>query len=402
MKKRMLLFLCALLLCLPVFGVLAAGTDTSNIYHLAINDHFFDSELNSATMPIKVNGVIYVPYTVFDRDLAQANFRISYGQKREGGEYTLTLYSTSGALIFDLIRGTTTDVYGNSVGMRAVLNNGRPYVPIQAVCNYFNTLAGTTLVQYVYTDTEYGALIRLRNEEAALSDFMFRQSALSAMQSRLNRYLQGQNPQPTTAVQPTASPTTPAVTPRPDDEDPDPTEPDTQVYLAIRCDTGEGLMQILDTLDQEGVVALFIFSPQQLEWQAEQVRQVVGRGHSLGLLVSDTDLSQALDHLEEGNRLLEQIAWTRSRVALVDSADSQVIQGLEEAGWHCWQGNVDGTVGTTGTGRANQIYAAVEDQSREARITMDDTNISAAALERLLSRLQEEGYTLRAAVETEF
>ena len=402
MKKRMLLFLCALLLCLPVFGVLAAGTDTSNIYHLAINDHFFDSELNSATMPIKVNGVIYVPYTVFDRDLAQANFKISYGQKREGGEYTLTLYSTSGALIFDLIRGTTTDVYGNSVGMRAVLNNGRPYVPIQAVCNYFNTLAGTTLVQYVYTDTEYGALIRLRNEEAALSDFMFRQSALSAMQSRLNRYLQGQNPQPTTAVQPTASPTTPVVTPRPDDEDPDPTEPDTQVYLAIRCDTGEGLMQILDTLDQEGVVALFIFSPQQLEQQAEQVRQVVGRGHSLGLLVSETDLSQALDHLEEGNRLLEQIAWTRSRVALVDSADSQIVQGLEEVGWHCWQGNVDGTVGTTGTGRANQIYAAVEDQAREARITMDDTNISAAALERLLSRLQEEGYTLRAAVETEF
>lgn len=401
MKKRICALVCALVLCLPMLAVLAAGTDTSSIYHLAINDHFFDNELNASTMPIKVNGVIYVPYTVFDRDLAQADFKISYGQKREGGEYTLTLYSTSGALIFDLIRGTTTDVYGNSVGMRAVLNNGRPFVPIQAVCNYFNTLAGTTLVQYVYTDTEYGALIRLRNEEASLSDFMFRQSALSSMQSRLNRYLQGQNPQPTTAVQPTVSPTSPAVTPRPDDEDDDRPGPDIQVYLAIRCDTGEGLMEMLDTLDQRGVVALFLFSPQQMEQQAELVRQVVGRGHSLGLLVSDTDLSGALDQLEEGNRLLEQVAWTRSRIALADGADSQVIQGLEEAGWHCWQGNVDGAVGTKGTGRANRIYAAVEDQPREARITMDDTNISAAALERLLSRLQEEDYTVRAAVETE-
>lgn len=402
MKKRILALLCTLILCLPALGALAAGTDTSNIYHLAINDHFFDSELNAATMPIKVSGVIYVPYTVFDRDLAQADFKISYGQKREGGEYTLTLYSTSGALIFDLIRGTTTDVYGNSVGMRAVLNNGRPFVPIQAVCNYFNTLAGTTLVQYVYTDTEYGALIRLRNEEVALSDFMFRQSALSSMQSRLNRYLQSQNPQPTTAVQPTAAPTAPVVTPRPDDEEPDPAGPDTQVYLAIRCDTGAGLAEMLDALDQRGMVALFLFSPQQLEQQAQQVRQVVGRGHSLGLLVSGTDLSGALEQLEEGNRLLEQIAWTRSRIALADGAGSQVIQGLEEAGWHCWQGNVDGTVGTNGTGRANRIYAAVEDQSQEARITMDDTNVSADALGRLLSRLQEEGYTVRAAVETEF
>lgn len=400
MRKRILPLLLALALCLPVLCTLAAGTDTSDIYQLAINDHFFDAELSSSTMPIKLSGVIYVPYTVFDRDVAQANFKISYGLKREGGEYTLTLYSVSGALIFDLNRGITTDVHGNSVSMRAVLNNGRPFIPIQAVCNYFNTLAGMTLIQYVYTDTEYGALIRLRNEEASLSDFMFRQSALSYMQYRANKYLQNQAPQPSSAVPSTTTPSSPSVTPQTGGEQDG--QPDTAVYLAFRCEGAGSLPDILDTLAQEGVTALFLFQPEQLEAQAELVRQVVGRGHSLGLLVPGGSAAEALEALEQGNTLLEQIAWTRTRIALADGADSQVVQKLEDAGWHCWQGNVDGATGTSAVGRANRIYASVEDQRRVARITMDDTELSAGALDRLLPRLQEEGYRIRAAVETEF
>lgn len=403
MKKRILSALLMLALCLPALGALAAGANTSDIYHLAINDHFFDSELNAATMPVKANGVIYVPYTVFDRDIAQADFKISYGQKREGGEHTLTLYSINGALIFDLVRGTTTDVYGNSVGMRAILHNGRPFIPIQAVCNYFNTLAGTTLVQYVYTDTEYGALIRLRNEDYSLSDFMFRQSALSYMQYRLNRYLQGQSPQPSTPVQSTTAPAAPnpTVTPRPDEDEDEPNRHETPVYLAFRCQSGEGLAEILDTLTQEGVVALFLFSPERLEQQADQVRQVVGSGQRLGLLVSGGSGKEALAELEQGNALLEEVAWTRTRTVLADGAGSQVIQALEEAGWYCWQGNVDGLTGTGAVSRADQIYTAVEQAGQLARITMDDSNLSSAALSRLLSRLREEGHEVRAAVETE-
>lgn len=401
MRKRILAILLVLALCLPVLGVVAAGTDTSDIYHLAINDHFFDSELSAATMPVKVSGVIYVPYTVFDRNVAQADFGISYGQRREGGEYTLTLYSINGLLVFDLIRGTTTDVYGNSMGMRAILQNGRPFIPIQAVCNYFNTLAGMTLIQYVYTDTEYGALVRLRNGECSLSDFMFRQSALSYMQYRLNKYLQGQNPQPTAPTQSTTVPTTPGivVTPPPDDE---PSRPGTPVYLSFQCQSGEGLDAILNTLDENGVTALFLFPPEQMQERADQIRQVVGKGHCLGLLLPDAPGKDILNRLEAANAQLEQIAWTRARVVLADGADSQVEQALEEAGWYCWRGNVDGLTGTGAVSRANRIYNDVEDQEQMARITMDDTDTSAAALSRLLLRLREEGYEIRAAVETEF
>ena len=400
MKKKILAILLVLALCLPALGTLAAGTDTSDIYHLAINDHFFDSELNTATMPVKVNGVIYVPYTVFDRNMAQADFGISYGQRREGGEYTLTLYSINGLLVFDLIRGTTADLYGNNVGMRAILSNGRPFVPIQAVCNYFNTLAGATLIQYVYTDTEYGALIRLRNAECSLSDFMFRQSALSYMQYRLNKYLQSQSPQPTAPVQPSAVPSTPAATTSPDPNEG--REPDTPVYLAFRCQSGEGLGTILDTLAQNGATALFLFPADELEARADQVRQVVGMGHCLGLLAPQASQEEVLSVLEAANLQLEQSAWTRARVVLADNADAQTGQALEEAGWYCWEGNVDGLTGTGAASRANRIFNAVERQDQAARITMDDTDTSAAALPQLLSRLGEEGYEIRAAVETEF
>ena len=138
--------------------------------------------------------------------------------------------------------------------------------------------------------------------------------------------------------------------------------------------------------------ALFLFSPQQLEGQAALVRQVIGSGHSLGLLVPGDSAQSALETLEQGNALLEQIAWTRTRMVLAEDAGRQVIESLEEAGWHCWQGNVDGTAGTGYVTRANRIYASVEDQRQVARITMDDTEISAAALSRLLARLEQEGF----------
>ena len=406
--------MCALLVSLPLLYVLAAGVDTSEIYHLVINDDFFDSTLNADTMPVRVNGVIYVPYSVFDRNVAGADFKISYGQQREDGSYILTLYSINGALIFDLIRGTTTDVRGNSVPMRAILHSGRPFIPIQAVCTYFNNLAGTTLVQYVYTDTEYGALIRLRNEDCELSDFMFRQSALGAMRYRLNTYLQSHAPQqPTASVSPLATPTpapSASAAPEPDSETPgeggdtEVTTADTPpVYLAFAC--GEdlsGLEDIVQTLTEEGITAVFLFRTEELAGQAEQIRQAVGSGQTIGLIVSGSTAQEVGQAVDEGNDILADIAWTRARVVLAEETDRTVRQELEQAGIRCWQGNVDGVTGNTAATRASRIFNAVEGQDSAARITMDASECSADALSRLLDRLQAEEYVIRPAVETEF
>lgn len=197
MKKRILAALCLAALCVAALPALAAEDNQVEVYQLVINDHFFewDGPLTDATMPIGVGNVVYVPYTVFDKDVAGVDFKISYGQKQEAGEHTLTLYSLNGMLVFDLLRGTATDGQGNRLSMRARLHNGKPYIPANAVCNYFNSLAGpsVTLVQYVYNPTDYGVIIRLRNSEAVLSDFAFRQSALGAMKTRYNNYLQSLN-----------------------------------------------------------------------------------------------------------------------------------------------------------------------------------------------------------------
>ena len=400
MKRRILAVLAALAVCLTALSAaLAAGTDTSNIYHLVINDSFFDETLNAATMPIRVNGVIYVPYSVFDRTVAGADFKISYGQQRTDGAYTLTLYSINGALIFDLNQGTTTDVRGSSVNMRAILHNGRPFIPIQAVCAYFNGLAGTTLVQYVYTDTEYGAIIRLRNEDCQLSDYMFRQSALSSLRGRLNRYLQGQAAPPTASPSATSTPARPTAS-QPPEEEPEDT-PDTPVCLALRCDgAADGLASCLDTLSQAGITALLLFRPEDLEAQAALVRRGVGEGHTLGLIVPGSSPRAALDALEEGDRLLEGIAWTHARCVLAEDPSADTLEALDQQGVPCWQGNVDGASGDTAALRASRILAAIGRQSA-ARVTMDASALSADALARLIARLEGEGYPIRPAVETQ-
>lgn len=392
--------MCAALLCLTLLPALAAGSGEVDVYQLVVNDQWFDvEELKTDTMPVNIGGLIYVPYTVFDKDVAGVDFKISYGQKRTDGEYTLTLYSLNGVLVFDLIRGTTVDGQGNALNMHAVLRNGKPFIPARAVCEYFTKVAGTLVVQYVYTSTDYGAIIRIWNSDKVLSDFQFKQSALGAMQTRYNKYIQSLNTPPSASggvTQPTA-----AATPSPDDRTIAP------VYLSFTCGEGDALEDILDTLNHNGASALFLFRPEELEANGALVRRIVGTGYPLGLIVTGTSLQAAGEALETGNTSLERIAWTRTRIAYVEesggaAARQQISAGLEEDGWHCWSPTLSGTTGSTAADRAARVFSRIEGRRSPARVWLDDTSLSASTLTRLLSRFREENYSIRPPVETEF
>ncbi|MDE6107879.1 MAG: hypothetical protein K2F83_04295, partial [Oscillospiraceae bacterium] len=174
MKKKLLAALCALALALGAFSLSAWGAPTT-VYLLATNDKMCDLPDNA--LPISVNGTIYVPYTVFDKEATKTDLGVYYGIRQDQGTI-LNLYSLSDNLTFNISQRTCTDREGKQMNFRAVIRNNIPYVPANAVCTFFK-------LQYSLLSTpDRGTLIRICSSSASLSDSVFLSSAGSAMLSR--------------------------------------------------------------------------------------------------------------------------------------------------------------------------------------------------------------------------
>jgi hypothetical protein len=394
--RRILALLCAVAL---VAGLLlpgvAASADEVVVYQTAVNDKLLD--LNSETMPALVGGSYYVPYTVFDRDVTGVNLGVSYGQWKTDTAHTLTIYSLSGLLTFDVNAGTCTDGSGVSRNLRAILRNGKVYVPVSGVCSFFGLKAS-------YTATPYGTLVRVTSSQAVLSTERFVDAATSLMKQRYNEYVRSLTPAPVvTPASPSPSPS-PSVSPTSPAGSEEPDKRDVRLYLAFRCGTGESLDTVLDTLEQYGVHALFCFRTEDLAEHDDQIRRIVGSGHTVGLLVpSYVEEQTAGEYLAEGERLLSRIAHLRPHILMAEESGQGLSGlGLEEQGWALWTPNVEvSSSGRSAAGLAQTILEATDAKRSLAMITMDDSAVSAGALSRLLPQFGADRYRIRLPVETE-
>lgn len=176
MKKKIPAALCAAILLLGlVLQAAAAGEDwDANVIFLGLNDS--PMPLNDSTMPIRVGGTIYVPYTTF---VANQNGGIKLGVF-DGGQNktqnTLTLFNSDAKnLTFDLRTGVSYDYYPNGERKTptAIIRNGQIYVSASSTCAYF----GLECTQgNIVFGTKYYPYIRIHNADASLSDQQFRGS----------------------------------------------------------------------------------------------------------------------------------------------------------------------------------------------------------------------------------
>ena len=393
--KRMLACLCAAVLAVTLLASTQALADTPEIYIMAENDQIL-MDLPLEAMPAWIGGVIYVPYHAFDWTYTGVNLGVSYGQDRTGTDYKFTLYSLSGTLIFDINAGTCVEQStGEDMGMKAVLRNGRVFVPLAGVCRYFG-------LSYSYTPTNYGTLIRITNGQEWLTTSQFVESATNPMRIRYNDYLKAMgatsSPKPTTSSGGGTTTPTPSATPSPGETD----QRQLTVALAFQC-TGTGAEQLLDALDEAGVRALLFFRPEALAENERAVRRAVGSGHTVGLSVPAGTEKQALEALEEGSRWLEENLHLRTHLALLEEPGDGVTQAVEEAGWACWSGDMDARDdGRSQNVQRSALLGALEDERGAVRVLMDDSANGVGVLERALPRMEQEGYRFRLLVETDF
>lgn len=382
MKRRILALVCALVIL--VGSVPARAITEADIYFTSVNDHLLP--LTADTMPTWVGNKIYVPASVFDSNSTNTKLGISCKQDSTGN--TVTLYTPNQALVFDLAKGIACDQNTQEqFSYRAMNRNGKIYVPVDGVCDFFG-LSDT------YAYTRYGYLVRIRNENSYLDDDRFIDAAGTELKNRSKAFLQSQN---TVVPDP---PDVPAPPPVVDDpvisQPPEQDQSKAQLYLAFRCTTGDGLESILNTLDRHGVRALFLFSSELLVLRDDLVRRVVGSGHSIGLLSEEEN---AVRDLTAGNRLLAHIAHTAATTALVPAAQRA---GLEAEGWICWSETFSALPrsGERAAAYAQRIINSIGSRRRTVYLTMDDSSTMANVINTTLSQFEQEKYTILAPLET--
>ena len=97
MKKRPAAFFCALALLLALVLPALGVNDLPTVYLLATNDKFCD--LPGDVRPVAVDGTVYIPYSIFDKDITGVDLGVYYGID-QAGDTILNLYSLNGMLTF--------------------------------------------------------------------------------------------------------------------------------------------------------------------------------------------------------------------------------------------------------------------------------------------------------------
>lgn len=384
-KKSVGLMLALAMLVTLLNSAQAAG----NIYLTAINENLL--ELTSDTMPTWSGGVLYVPYTVFDSGYTGISLGISSSYSRDAG--TVTLYNLQQMIVFDLNRGTCYDpLTEESLSGRAILRNGRPYVPVSVVCGFFG-------LTYSVIDIDEGYIVRIKSDAVVLSDTRYVDAAQNSIRSRLRDYYQANQSQLTPGVLPPTSENT-------EEPEPDAVVPDDPVdtdviptYLAFQCTDTQGLSEILNILDSRSQRAIFFFDAAGLEREDDLIFRILGSGHSIGLMAEGRSTSATRRLLAEASQALAQVAYSCTSVALVP--DSQ-REELEAEGWICWDETAS-AVPAQGIGastHANRVINRISGSKARVYLTLDGSSETARVLPTLLSKLSTEGYGVSVPLET--
>ena len=381
--RRLLALICALALCLGLSGPVSAAGD---VYFSVVNDSMIT--LSDSTMPVWSGGVLYVPHSVFDgTNSTGIGFGLNFSYNRDTG--IASLFTTQQILTFDLNRGISYDyISGTPLKRRAILRNGRPYLPVGQVCSFFG-------LSYSVIAIPEGHIVRVKNSAVSLSDAAFVDAASNLISRYLREYSQSQQSPPTPGIRPPTSSGTDA----PLQEEPEDTG-NTLVYLGFRCDDTQGLAQVLDALDANNKTGVFFFPADGLEREDDLLYRILGSGHSVGLLAEGETAAATRRLLKEGSRTLERVGYVRTALALVPEGQRGALQ---EEGWVCWNETVNAIPAgsrASASSHANAVIRKIGSRRNRAYLTLDASTESARILPTLLQRLGSRSYPVSVPLET--
>ena len=365
--KRLLSLLLSVLMLCTLLPPRASAAPT--LYFTAVNDRMCD--LNDETMPFWQNGLLYVAGATVDGP-DDLGIRYSYNQEKS----VAILYKGQRVLYCDLTAGTMeNNRTGEQYTGSPIVRSGMVFFPITALAKMFD-------LKYSSTKIAYGYLLRIRDDNAVLSDEYFIDAATDPIQKRYAQYERAH------AAAESEQPETPPLVDTPTRRD------DLAVYLLLPAANGSMLTQLLSTLENYQSHATLLLTPELLESAGDGVRRAAATGNAVALYISAETADEALAQIERGNDALWHAASLRTRLVYLESADKTLRAAVVGAGY------CPITINTSDFTRSGTHWADTAlkwaGRSTSVRLYLGAESGASSALGTALSRLRAENCTIAA------
>lgn len=289
---------------------------------LYINDTVFASW--QETPPQTVNGVVYIPITMFmELD------NVYYFSSPKNGSFYLQNEITEEYLSFSL---NTSDAYNgkNMIKIDIKVFNNTIYLPALETANHLGL--------YVEMNTDK-TIVRLSDASARMSF-----SNLVALYTPAPPVVDPSPETPPVTVTPPDVSTDPPVTgnDQPTEQTPIPQQPDTpvvhpcSVYLTFANPSGETLPSLLIALERQNIDVTFAFSSDYILKNSDSILDIFARGYTIAINANGnySDALQLHEDVELANLLLQRITKQKTRVVTLPSdIGNGVINSLKTKGY---------------------------------------------------------------------
>lgn len=366
-RKRLLSLLLSVLMLCTLLPPRASAAPT--LYFTAVNDRMCD--LSDETMPFWQNGLLYVAGATVDGP-DDLGIRYSYNQEKS----VAILYKGQRVLYCDLTAGTMeNNRTGEQYAGSPIVRSGMVFFPITALAKIFD-------LKYSSTKIAYGYLLRIRDDNAVLSDEYFIDAATDPIQKRYAQYERAH------AAAESEQPETPPPVDTPTRRD------DLTVYLLLPVANGSMLTQLLSTLENYQSHATLLLTPELLESAGDGVRRAAATGNAVALCISAETTDEALAQIEQGNDALWHAASLRTRLVYLESADKALRAAVVGAGY-CPL-TVNRSVFTSSGSYWADTALKWAERSGSVRLYIGAESSVSSALGTALSRLRAESCTIAA------
>ena len=364
--KRLLSLLLSVLMLCTLLPPRASAAPT--LYFTAVNDRMCD--LNDETMPFWQNGLLYVAGATVDGP-DDLGIRYSYNQEKS----VAILYKGQRVLYCDLTAGTMeNNRTGEQYAGSPIVRSGMVFFPITALAKMFD-------LKYSSTKIAYGYLLRIRDDNAVLSDEYFIDAATDPIQKRYAQYERAH----AAAEQENETPAQVETPVRRDD---------LTVYLLLPAANGFMLTQLLSTLENYQSHATLLLTPELLESAGDGVRRAAATGNAVALRIDAATAAEALAQIERGNDALWRAASLRTRLVYLESADKTLRAAVVGAGY------CPITINTSDFTRSGTHWADTAlkwaGRSTSVRLYLGAESGVSSALGTALGRLRAENCTIAA------
>ena len=365
-RKRLLSLLLSVLMICTLLPPRASAAPT--LYFTAVNDRMCD--LSDETIPFWQNGLLYVAGATVDGP-DDLGIRYSYNQEKS----VAILYKGQRVLYCDLTAGTMeNNRTGEQYAGSPIVRSGMVFFPITALAKIFD-------LKYSSTKIAYGYLLRIRDDNAVLSDEYFIDAATDPIQKRYAQYERAH----AAAEQENETPAQVETPVRRDD---------LTVYLLLPAANGSMLTQLLSTLENYQSHATLLLTPELLESAGDGVRRAAATGNAVALCISAETADEALAQIERGNDALWRAASLRTRLVYLESADKTLRVAVVGAGY------CPITINTSDFTRSGTHWADTAlkwaGRSTSVRLYLGAESGVSSALGTALSRLRAENCTIAA------